>query len=625
MTSNGNSVENRTPRADEGAVAVIGMSCRLPGNLGPAAFWELLRSGTDAITDAPEGRWDTAPAGPGAGIRRGGFIDGIGDFDAGFFGISPREAAAMDPQQRLVLELTWEALEDAGIVPARLRDTRTAVFVGTLRDDYTSLAHQYGDPALTQHSMTGLNRGVIANRVSYHLGLRGPSLTVDAAQSSSLVAVHLACESLRSGESTTAVAAGINLNILGESAVTEERFGGLSPDGTAYTFDARANGFVRGEGGGAVLLKPLDRALADGDRVYGVIRGSAVNNDGATPGLTVPSREAQSQVIREACEKAGISPSEVQYVELHGTGTPVGDPIEAAALGDVFRAHRAPGDPLLVGSAKTNVGHLEGAAGMVGLLKALLSLTHRELPASLNFETPNPAIDLDALKLAVPRALTAWPHPDRPLVAGVSSFGMGGTNCHVVLTEAPAPTAPARASTTPAGTTLPWVLSAKNADALRAQARKLHDFTAAGDADPTDIGFSLLTTRTAFAERAVVLADGKDAFLTALDALAQGTPDASVVSGNIRDGRLGFLFTGQGAQRPGMAGELYTSFPVFAAAFDKVCALLEAGGLNGSLRGVIASGEGLDETGWTQPALFAVEVALFRLVESWGVRPDFVA
>ncbi|MEU5417483.1 type I polyketide synthase, partial [Streptomyces clavifer] len=581
MTTNRNSVESHTPRDGEGDVAVIGMSCRLPMALGPADFWQMLRNGTDAITAAPPGRWNTAEPQAGAGIRRGGFIDGIGDFDAGFFAISPREAAAMDPQQRLVLELAWEALEDAGTVPARLRDSRTAVFVGTLRDDYTSLAGQYGEQAITQHSMTGLNRGIIANRVSYHLGLRGPSLTVDAAQSSSLVAVHLACESLRSGESSTAIAAGINLNILGESAVTEERFGGLSPDGTAYTFDARANGFVRGEGGGAVILKPLARAEADGDRIYGVIRGSAVNNDGATPGLTVPSREAQRQVLREAYEKAGISPSEVQYVELHGTGTPVGDPIEAAALGDVFSSHRAPGDPLVVGSAKTNVGHLEGAAGMVGLLKALLSLTHREIPASLNFETPNPAIDLDGLGLRVPRELGPWPHPDHPLVAGVSSFGMGGTNCHIVLTEAPAPDraptadAPAAAAGTgdaaagdaaagEAPAVLPWVLSGRDTEALRAQARKLRTFAPTSEAEPADVGWSLLTTRTAFDTRAVVLAESEETFLAGLDSLIEGEPGAGVVTGAVEDGRLGFLFTGQGAQRVGMGVGLCGVFPVFA-------------------------------------------------------------
>ncbi|MFD0442364.1 polyketide synthase [Streptomyces indonesiensis] len=379
--------------APDGAIAVIGLSCRLPGAPSPGAFWDLLRSGTDAITEVPEGRWESAtgaaaPEDTVPGMRRGGFLHRVDTFDAAFFGISPREAATMDPQQRLVLELAWEALEDAGIVPAALRDSRTAVFVGTLRDDYAALLYQHGVEAITQHTMAGVNRGVIANRVSYHLGLRGPSLTVDSAQSSSLVAVHLACESLRGGESEAAIVAGVNLNILAEGAVTEERFGGLSPDGTSYTFDARANGFVRGEGGGAVILKPLSRAVRDGDRVYGVIVGSAVNNDGATPGLTVPGRDSQEQVLREAYERAGVDPGAVQYVELHGTGTPVGDPIEAAALGTVLGAGRAGGGPLRVGSAKTNVGHLEGAAGIVGLLKTLLALSHRALPRASTSEAP---------------------------------------------------------------------------------------------------------------------------------------------------------------------------------------------------------------------------------------------
>ncbi|WKD32050.1 type I polyketide synthase [Streptomyces xanthophaeus] len=629
MTNNRNSLESQAPRGNDGAVAVIGMSCRLPGAQSPEAFWQLLRSGTEAITDMPPGRWSATEPDAGPGMRRGGFLDAVADFDAGFFDISPREATAMDPQQRLVLELAWEALEDAGIVPRSLRETRTAVFVGTLRDDYAGLVGQYGEQAITQHTMTGVNRGIIANRVSYHLGLRGPSLTVDAAQSSSLVAVHLACESLRSGESTTAIVAGVNLNLLDTSAVTEERFGGLSPDGTTYTFDARANGFVRGEGGGAVILKPLEQAVADGDRIHGVIRASAVNNDGATAGLTVPSGQAQQQVIREAHEKAGTDPSEVQYVELHGTGTPVGDPIEAGALGRVLGAARAPGDPLLVGSAKTNVGHLEGAAGIVGLLKALLSITHREIPASLNYATPNPAIDLQGLGLAVASELTAWPHPERPLIAGVSSFGMGGTNAHVVVEEGPrtegsgAPEGAEPVAGSAPGP-LPWVLSAKGADALRAQAAALHTHVTGNDADPADIGWSLATTRTAFDHRAVVVGVGREGLLAGLEEVAGALPGAGVgagvVAGQVVDDRVAFLFAGQGAQRAGMGRELYEAFPVFAAVFDEVLSHL-----GGSLREVVFSGVGLDETGNTQPALFALEVALFRLVESWGVRPEVVA
>ncbi|MGW6393567.1 type I polyketide synthase, partial [Streptomyces sp. NPDC055103] len=573
MTTDRNPVGSGASEQYDEAIAVVGIACRLPGAAGPDEFWELLRGGREAITDVPDGRWESAAPPESAGMRRGGFLKDIGAFDAAFFGISPREAAAMDPQQRLVLELAWEAIEDAGIVPARLRESRTSVFVGTLRDDYAGLVGRQGDGAVTQHTMTGLNRGVIANRVSYHLGLRGPSLTVDAAQSSSLVAVHLACESLRSGESSAAIAAGVNLNLLGVSAVAEERFGGLSPDGTAYTFDARANGFVRGEGGGAVLLKPLARALADGDRVYGAIRGSAVNNDGATPGLTVPSQEAQQQVLLAAYAKAGIGASEVQYVELHGTGTPVGDPIEAAALGAVLGAGRGAGDPLLVGSAKTNVGHLEGAAGMVGLLKVLLSIGHREIPASLNFERPNPAIPLDELGLAVPRELTGWPRPGERLVAGVSSFGMGGTNCHVVLTEGPA----LSVSETPAeAPSLPWVVSGRDASALRAQAARLREFALEkGEFDSRDVAWSLLATRTLFTHRAVVLRDGREDVLDGLGALSEGTPAPGVVSGVVRGGRLGVMFTGQGAQRAGMGQELYETFPAYAEAFDAVAEVLD--------------------------------------------------
>ncbi|WP_237525276.1 type I polyketide synthase, partial [Streptomyces sp. SID4985] len=580
---------------------------------GPEAFWTMLENGGSSLTEGPHG-------------RRGGFLDGIADFDAAFFGISPREAAATDPQQRLALELAWEALEDAGIVPDTLRGSRTAVFVGTLRDDYAGLVHQHGTEAITQHTMTGLNRGLIANRVSYFLDLRGPSLTVDTAQSSSLVAVHLACESLRSGEADTAIAAGVNLNLLAETTLTEERFGALSPDGESYAFDARANGFVPGEGAGVVVLKPLDRALADGDRVHGVLLGSAVNNDGATPGLTVPSAAAQEQVIRAAYERAGVDPRTVQYVEAHGTGTPVGDPVEAAALGAVLGAGRPSGDPLLIGSTKTNVGHLEGAAGLTGLLKVLLALKHRLLPGNRTFETPNPAIPLADLGLTVPRETVAWPHPDRRLVAGVSSFGMGGTNCHLVVAEAPRTVPAAPAATPEAGPrVLPWVVSGRGGDALRAQAARLHDLAAAPQApELPHIGWSLAATRAAHPDRAVVLAEDRDGLLRGLRAVADGQPSPYAVTGTVRPGRLGVVFTGQGSQRVGMGRELYESAPVFAAAFDEVCAQLDPL-LPRPLREVIASGTELDETCFTQPALFAVEVALYRLAESWGVRPDFVA
>ncbi|NED11041.1 polyketide synthase, partial [Streptomyces sp. SID9124] len=417
-------------------IAVIGLACRLPGAADPAAFWDLLSRGGDAVGEAPADR------GAAGAPARGGFLDEVDRFDAGFFSVPPREAAAMDPQQRLLLELGWEALEEAGIVPGTLAGSRTAVYAGAIWDDYAALHHRRGEAGADRYSVTGLHRGILANRLSYVLGLTGPSLTVDSAQSSSLVAVHLACESLRAGESDLAIVGGANLILSPGSSADSAKFGALSPDGRCFTFDARANGYVRGEGGVAVVLKPLDRARADGDRVHCVILGSAVNNDGASEGLTVPDRAAQEAVLREAYARAGVAADAVQYVELHGTGTPVGDPVEAAALGAALGTDRPSDAPLQVGSAKTNVGHLEGAAGLVGLLKTALSVSRRRLPASLNFERPNPAIPLTELGLRVRTEEGPWPREGTPLIAGVSSFGMGGTNCHVVVGEAGADAGP---------------------------------------------------------------------------------------------------------------------------------------------------------------------------------------
>ncbi|MFF2192597.1 type I polyketide synthase [Streptomyces sp. NPDC058157] len=605
-------------------IAVIGLSCRLPQAPDPEALWRLLGDGVDAVTPVPADRRD--PAAPGrADGRRGGYLERVDAFDAAFFGISPREAAAMDPQQRLVLELAWEALEHAGIVPSALRGEHAGVFVGAMWDDYATLSHRRGPAAIGRHTITGLHRSVLANRLSYLLGLRGPSITVDTGQSSSLVAVHLACESLRTGESSVAVVGGVNLALATESTVQAAEFGGLSPDGRCSTFDARANGFVRGEGGGVVVLKPLARALADGDRVLGVIAGSAVNNDGGGEGLTAPSREGQEDVLRRAYERAGVDPLGVQYVELHGTGTPVGDPVEAAALGAVLGAGRPAGRPLLVGSVKTNIGHLEGAAGIAGLIKTLLSLGRRTLPPSLHFETPNPAIPLEELRLEVVTGPRPWAEPDRPLVAGVSSFGMGGTNCHVVLEEAPREAAGA-APEAPAAHPLPYAVSAATPEALRGQALRLRAWldgdTAAGTG-PAGLSRALAGTRTAFEHRAVVVAADREELARGLEALARDQRAAGLVRGRAAAdaGGLAVLFTGQGSQRTGMGRGLYEAFPVFAQAFDAVCAAL-GGGLKEVVFGEDA--EALNRTGTAQPALFAVEVALYRLVESWGVVPEFV-
>ncbi|MER5873502.1 beta-ketoacyl synthase N-terminal-like domain-containing protein, partial [Streptomyces sp. NPDC002044] len=511
-------------------IAVVGLACRLPGAADPAAFWRLLSRGEDAVGEPPADRWSaSAPA-------AGAFLEEVDRFDAAFFGISPREAAAMDPQQRLMLELGWEALEEAGIVPGSLAGSRTAVYASAIWDDYAALHHRRGEAAAGRHSVTGLSRGVIANRLSYVLGLTGPSLTVDAAQSSSLVAVHLACEGLRNGDADLAVVGGVNLILSPGSSADSARFGALSPDGRCFTFDSRANGYVRGEGGVAVVLKPLDRAVADGDRVHCVILGSAVNNDGASAGLTVPDRAAQEAVLRAAHARAGTDAGSVQYVELHGTGTPVGDPVEAAALGAALGAGRPAHAPLLVGSAKTNVGHLEGAAGLVGLLKTALSVSRRRIPASLNFRQANPAIPLADLGLRVQTAESAWPAPGRPLLAGVSSFGMGGTNCHVVVGEA-APV-PAGDGTGGNGTggdgdggPVAWVLSGRDAPALRGQAGRLHGHQGDAAYDAVDTAFSLAATRTHFDERAVVVAGDLAGLLDGTAALAAGRDHPAVVRG----------------------------------------------------------------------------------------------
>ncbi|MFH8425341.1 beta-ketoacyl synthase N-terminal-like domain-containing protein, partial [Streptomyces sp. NPDC018038] len=447
-------------------IAVVGMSCRLPGAPGIDEFWHLLTTGGSAIERRADGTWR-------------GSLDGAADFDAAFFDMTPRQAAAADPQQRLMLELGWTALENAGIVPGSLAGTDTGVFVGIAADDYAALLHRSATP-VSGHTATGLSRGMAANRLSYLLGLRGPSLAVDSAQSSSLVAVHLACESLRRGESDLAIVGGVSLILAEDSTAGMELMGALSPDGRCHTFDARANGYVRGEGGACVVLKPLERALADGDRVHCVVRGSAVNNDGGGSTLTTPHREAQAAVLRAAYERAGVGPDQVSYVELHGTGTPVGDPVEAAALGAVLGTAHGRNAPLSVGSVKTNVGHLEAAAGLVGFVKAALCVREGVVPPSLNHATPNPAIPMDRLNLRVPTRLEPWPHPDdratgRLRLAGVSSFGMGGTNAHVVVEEAPLPEAGEPVGAGVPLAVVPVVVSGRSAGAVAELASRLNE------------------------------------------------------------------------------------------------------------------------------------------------------
>lgn len=416
--------------AQNGAVAIVGMACRFPGAADPAAFWRLLVTNSDAITEGPAGRWQAdAPL-----TRWGGFLDRVDRFDAAFFGIPAAEAAEMDPQQRLMLELSWEALHDAGIRPSGLRDSRTGVFFGAMWTDYARLTTG-GTELTSAYSATGQDLSIIAARVSYQLGLRGPSLAVNTACSSSLVAVHLARQSLLSGESTLALAGGVNLLLSLDTMIAMCQLGAIAPDGRCKAFDARADGYVRGEGGAVVVLKPLSRALADGDRIHSVLLGSAVNNDGFSNGLTAPSPQAQEWVLRDACAAAGIRPARVEYVEAHGTGTMLGDPIEAGALGAVLGRDDTRDKPLLIGSAKTNIGHLEAAAGMAGLIKTTLALKHGLIPPSLHFERPNPHIAFEDLGLRVATELTPLSGPQA--IAGVSAFGFGGTNAHVVLAAPP--------------------------------------------------------------------------------------------------------------------------------------------------------------------------------------------
>ncbi|GAB3449346.1 type I polyketide synthase [Actinophytocola sediminis] len=597
------------------AIAVIGLSCRFPGASDPVEFWRLLADGRSAVVDGPAG-----PAGVLADTDR---------FDAEFFGISPREAAAMDPQQRMLLELTWTAMENARLRPAALRERPAGVFIGAMADDFAVLAARRGPDAVTRHTLTGVSRGLLANRLSYHFGLRGPSLTVDSGQSSSLVAVHLAVESLRRGESTVAIAGGVNLNLALDSTVRARRLGALSPDGRSFTFDARANGYVRGEGAAVVLLKPLTSAIADGDPIHAVILGSAVNSDGASDTLTTPTAAGQQAVVAAAQRRAGVEAGEVAYVELHGTGTKLGDPVEAAALGAAF-VHRE--EELSVGSVKTNIGHLEGAAGIAGLLKVVLSLANRALPASLNFAVPNPDIPLAELGLRVVPELTELPAHGR-IVAGVSAFGMGGTNCHVVLSTAPEPARagePRRAAgAARAARAVAWPVSAASLPALRAQAASLRAHVDADpDLDHVDVGLSLATTRTHFRHRAVVVGRTRHELLTGLDALGTDAQSPDLVRGErgAAAGGTVFVFPGQGAQWAEMAVALLDESPAFASALGDCAAAIERH-VDWSVRDVLRAVPGsasLERVDVVQPVLFAVMVSLAALWRSVGVRPDAV-
>jgi acyl transferase domain-containing protein/glutamate-1-semialdehyde aminotransferase/acyl-CoA synthetase (AMP-forming)/AMP-acid ligase II/alpha-ketoglutarate-dependent taurine dioxygenase len=613
-------------------VAIIGIGCRFPGADGPQAFWRLLCHGVDAIREVPADRWDAdsfyAPeaATPGkANTRWGGFLEGVDLFDAAFFGISGREACRMDPQQRLLLEVAWEALEDAGQVPARLAGTATGVFVGISTDDYGRL--QLGDlDRIDAYSGTGSALCIAANRLSYFLDLQGPSMAVDTACSASLVAVHLACNSLRSGESTLALAAGVNLILSPALAINFTKAGVMAPDGRCKTFDARANGYVRSEGAGLVVLKPLSRALADGDPVYAVIRGSAVTHDGRTNGLMAPSRPAQELLLRKAYQNAGVEPARVRYAEAHGTGTLLGDPIEASALGAVLSAGRPPGAVCRLGSVKTNIGHLEAAAGVAGLIKVALSLKHRLLPPSLHFETPNPHIPFAALALEVQKELGPWPGEagTGTLLAGVSSFGVGGANAHVVLEEAP----PTLRGSTERECPKLLPISARSAEALNDLAQPYRDLIAGDTCPPLgDLCYTAAVRRSHHAHRLALCFQSREELLEQLDGALQGTVRPGLATG-VRPAagppRLAFVFSGQGSQWLGMGMELREHEPVFREALEECERSIQEQFGWSLLDGLSSTSSRLEEIEFVQPALCAIQIALAALWRSWGIEPEAV-
>ncbi len=619
-------------------IAVVGMACRFPGGaVDPESYWNLLEHGVDAVSEIPRDRWDVDayydpdPEAPGKMYcRRGGFLDNVDGFDPQFFNISPREAVSLDPQHRLLLEVAWEALESSGHSPSDVRGSLTGVFIGIGADDYAKLQVRSA-PAESVTAYTGTGNAYCygAGRVSFFLGAQGPSFPVDTACSSSLVAAHLGCQSLRLRECNLAIVGGVHLMLSPIGSIFLSRAHALAPDGRCKTFDARADGYVRGEGCGVVVLKRLADAVADNDRILALIRGSAVNHDGPSSGFTVPNGQAQQAVIKAALAAGGVAPREVGYVEVHGTGTPLGDPIELRALAAVLgrAAGRGTDEPLAIGSVKTNIGHLEPAAGIAGLIKTILALQHGAIPAHLHLEQVNPHVALDAGPFTIPTSLTPWPRGSQPRLAGVSSFGLSGTNAHVIVQEAPEPRRPAVATERPLHV---FTLSAKDDRSLAELAARSSRHLADSSDAVADICFTANAGRAQFSHRIAVVTESTAHLSGALAAFAEGRPPAELRQGQAhgrRSPKIAFLFTGQGSQYVGMGRALYASHPSFRKTLDACAARLDdllPIPLLSLLHGDASDpklARLLDQTVHAQPALFALEYGIAELWRSWGVEP----
>lgn len=618
-------------RAQREPIAVVGVGCRFPGGVdSPDAFWELLSGGTDAISEVPADRWNIDdyynpdPTVPNKmNTRWGGFVDHIDEFDAEFFGISQREAIRIDPQQRLLLEVAWEALEDAGLPGSRLAQSNTGVFVGVFGNDYGLI--EFANPGeMDFFTGTGISHSIAANRLSYFLNLSGPSMTLDTACSSSLVAVHLACQSLRRRESNMALAGGVNLILSPSTTLALTKAHMMAPDGRCKTFDAAADGYVRSEGCGIVVLKRLNDALADGDRILSVIRGTAVNHDGRTNGLPAPNGPAQEGVIQAALTDAGVSPDSISYVEAHGTGTRLGDPIEIEALRKVIVEGRSADRPLTVGSVKSNIGHLETAAGIAGLIKLVLMLQHGRIPANLHLESVNPLLDMDGSLLQIPTSLREWPRTSEPRRAGVSSFGFGGANAHAVLEEPPLEQPPR--DEFPDRPVHILTLSARSAGGLRKLASRYADYCESDVPHALhDLAHTANTGREHFAHRAAAVMRSRDELTDALRSLAGGSLAVGIHSGDVtskEQPRVAFLFAAEGARHAAMGHALYNSNPEFQAAIDECDQALRPH-VEHPLAALLESNSRVawNRPDCAQPAVFAIGYALARLWRSWGVEP----